>query len=181
MTESIQKRDFAAELGALGYPKFSHLEPTTKPKPAEVLLDALGEWDLDSRVLEGLPWLAMAYIDMDWDWLVQNAKLRHRQNGLGFVVSLASELADGRNDGQSSSKLRQCLEILEKARLSGEDTFCHDSMTQAERAWVREHRSPTAVTLESPHGHECRTPFLHPVTVRPCGHASTAAVSTIKG
>jgi hypothetical protein len=100
--------------------------------------------DLDSRVLEGLPWLALTYIDMDWDWLVQNANLRHRQNRLGFVVSLASELAGGKNDGQSSSKLRQCLEILEKARLSGEDTFCHDSMTQTERAWVRGHRSPTA-------------------------------------
>jgi len=33
---------------------------------------------------------------------------------------------------------------LERARLAREDTFCHDSMTQAERAWLREHRSPAA-------------------------------------
>ena len=31
-----------------------------------------------------------------------------------------------------------------KSRLAPEDTFCHDSMTQAERVWLREHRSPTA-------------------------------------
>jgi hypothetical protein len=38
MTER-QKRDSAAELGALGYPNYSYLKPPTKPKPAEVLLD----------------------------------------------------------------------------------------------------------------------------------------------
>ena len=81
---------------------------------------------------------------MEWDWLVQNAKLHLRQNRLGFVVSLARELAEGKNDRHGSTKLRQCLDILERARLSQEDTFCHDSMTQTERAWVREHRSPTA-------------------------------------
>jgi len=144
MTGPIQKRDFAAELGTLGYPDFSYLKATMTPKPDEVLLDALGEPDLDARVLEGLPWLALTYMDMDWDWLVQNAKLHQRQNWLGFVVSLASELAEGKNDRHGSSKLRQCLDILERARLSQEDTFCHDSMTQTERAWVREHRSPTA-------------------------------------
>jgi hypothetical protein len=105
---------------------------------------AAGESDLDVRVLEGLPWLALTCIDMDWDWPVQNAKLHHRQNRLGFVVSLASELAEGKNDVQRSSKLRKCLEVLERVRLSDENTFCHDSMTQAERACVRERRSPTA-------------------------------------
>jgi len=81
---------------------------------------------------------------MDWDWLLRNAKLRDRQNRLGFTVSLASELAEVKNDSGRVRKLRRCLEILERARLAREDTFCHDSMTHAEKAWVREHRSPTA-------------------------------------
>lgn len=144
MTEPTQKRDFAAELGGLGYPEFSYLSPTTRPNPAEVLLGALGESDLDARVAEALPWLALTYLDLDWDWLVQNAKLHHLQNRLGFVVSLASELAAGTNEGQCPSKLQQYLEILERARLSDEDTFCHGSMSQAERAWLRNRRSSTA-------------------------------------
>jgi hypothetical protein len=81
---------------------------------------------------------------MDWDWLVRNAKVHDRQNRLGFAVALASEVAEGKNENGRARKLRQCLEDLESARLAREDTFCHDSMTQAERAWLREHRSSAA-------------------------------------
>jgi hypothetical protein len=109
-----------------------------------VLLEALNEPNLDSRVAEGLPWLALAYVDMDWDWLVRNAKLRDRQNRLGFALSLATEVSEGKKESDRTKKLRSCLEVLESARLAREDTFCHDSMTQAERAWLREHRSPSA-------------------------------------
>jgi hypothetical protein len=108
------------------------------------LLDALTESDLDARVAEGLPWLARTYVDMDCDWLVRNAKLRDRQNRLGFAVSPASEVAEGKNNSERARKLRRCLEILERVRLAREDTFCHDSITQAERAWLRKHRSPAA-------------------------------------
>ncbi len=85
MTEPSLKHDFAAELGALGYPGFSYLNRKMRRDPAEVLLDAINESDLDTRVAEGLPWLVMTYVDMDWDWLVRNAKLRDRQNRLGFA------------------------------------------------------------------------------------------------
>jgi hypothetical protein len=141
---SSQKLDFSAELGALGYPGFSYLRVRRRRNPAEVLLAALNEPNLDSRVAEGLPWLALAYVDMDWDWLVRNAKLRDRQNRLGFVLSLASEVAVGKNGRQREDKLRQYVGVLENSRLVREDTFCHDSMTHAERVWLREHRSPTA-------------------------------------
>ncbi|HWO27901.1 MAG TPA: hypothetical protein VNO32_03795, partial [Candidatus Acidoferrum sp.] len=63
---------------------------------------------------------------------------------LGFAVSLASEVAARNNDADLGQKLRCHLATLENARLAREDTFCHDSMTQAERKWVREHRSPVA-------------------------------------
>ncbi len=141
---SSQKLDFSAELGALGYPRFSYLRVRRPRNPAELLLVALNEPNLDSRVAEGLPWVALAYVDMDWDWLVRNAKLRDRQNRLGFALSLASEVSEGKKEGERTRKLRSCLEVLESARLAREDTFCHDSMTQAERAWLREHRSPSA-------------------------------------
>jgi len=141
---SSQKLDFSAELGALGYPGFSYLRVRRPRNPAELLLVALNEPNLDSRVAEGLPWVALAYVDMDWDWLVRNAILRDRQNRLGFALSLASEVSEGKKEGERTRKLRSCLEVLESARLAREDTFCHDSMTQAERAWLREHRSPSA-------------------------------------
>lgn len=83
---------------------------------------------------------------MDWNWVVRNAKVRDRQNRLGFAVSLAAEDAesDSASDSDKVRKLRECLRSLEAARLAGEDTFCHDSMTNAERTWLREHRSPVA-------------------------------------
>jgi len=139
-----RKRDFTADLAALGYPGFAHLRTKVQKNPAGVLLDALNEPNLDGRVAEGLPWLTLAYVDMDWDWLVRNAKVRNRQNRLGFAVSLATEVAESKNDRGRARKLRPCLQVLERARLAREDTFCHDSMTQAERKWLREHRSPVA-------------------------------------
>jgi len=144
MRRSLQQRDFSAELGALGYPGFSYLRARRRRNPAQVLLEALSEPNLDARVAEGLPWLALTYVDMDWDWLVRNAKLQDRQNRLGFAVSLANEVAEGKNDSERARKLRQSLEVLESTRLVREDTFCHDSMTQVERAWLREHRSTVA-------------------------------------
>ncbi|MGA9978497.1 MAG: helix-turn-helix transcriptional regulator [Candidatus Sulfotelmatobacter sp.] len=144
MSGPFRMRDFSVELGALGYPGFSYLRARRQRNPAEVLLEALDQADLDARVAEGLPWLALTYVDMDWDWLVCNAKLRDRQNRLGFALSLATEVAVGENDGQRENALRQYAEILENSRLAREDTFCHDSMTRAERVWLRRRRSPTA-------------------------------------
>lgn len=144
LVRSSQKRDFSVELSSLGYPGFAYLRTRRRRNPAEVLLDALNQSDLDVRVAEGLPWLALTYVDMNWDWLVRNAKVHDRQNRLGFAVSLASEVAEGKNDRERTNKLHPCLEALESARLAREDTFCHDSMTQAERKWLRERRSPLA-------------------------------------
>jgi transcriptional regulator with XRE-family HTH domain len=138
------KHDFGADLAALGYPEFAYLGTKVRRNPAGVLLYALNQPDLDARVVEGLPWLALTYVDMDWDWLVQNAKLEDRQNRLGFAVYLASEVAEGRGDVRRTRKLKGCLEVLDRSRLAREDTFCHDSLTQVERAWLRDHRSAVA-------------------------------------
>ena len=143
-TTNADRRDFAGDLAALGYPAFAYLKTRARKNPASLLLDALNQPDLDARVTEALPWLALTYPDMDWDWLVRNAKVNEVQNRLGFVLALASELAKGANDRAKVEKLRKWLSALEKARLAREDTFCHESMTQAERSWLRQHGSRTA-------------------------------------
>ena len=141
---SSRLRDFSADLSALGYPAFSQLRARRRRNPAEVLLDALNQADLDPRVAVGLPWLALTYVDMDWNWLVRNAKLHDRQNRLAFALALASEVAAGNNDRAREEKLRQRVQRMENSRLAREDTFCRDSLTEAERAWLREHRSASA-------------------------------------
>jgi transcriptional regulator with XRE-family HTH domain len=145
--EAARRRDFGAELGALGYPGFSYLRLSSSrgPRnPAEVLLGALSEPNLDARVAEGLPWLVLRYVDMDWVWLTDNAKMRDLQNRLGFAVSLAIDTAKTKSDTEMVTALRSRLDVLEKARLAREDTFCHESMTLAEKVWLRQNRSAMA-------------------------------------
>src|SRR5437899_10134999 len=83
------------DLAALGYPGFAYLRPRTwRPKnPGEVLLTALAQEDLESRLVEALPWLVLRYSTLDWTWVVREAKVRDLQNRLGFVVGLARHLA----------------------------------------------------------------------------------------
>lgn len=144
MTTASRKLDFTAELGALGYPGFTYRRAKTRHNPADVLFSALNERDLDARVAEALPWLAFYFVDMDWDWLVRKAKLHDRQNRLGFTVSLARDVAEAKHNNRRIQELRKWVQVLEGSRLVREDTFCHDSMTDAERAWLRQNRSPLA-------------------------------------
>lgn len=135
---------FKKALGALGYPGFAYLRGSVKSNPAELLMEALDSEDLDSRVTEALPWLPVAYPKMDWDWLTLNAKLQDRQNRLAFVVDLASQVAGKRGDGTLERMLSERVETLQRSRLAAEDTLCKKSMTQAERKWLRTHRSVAA-------------------------------------
>lgn len=136
------------ELAALGYPGFSYLHRHrgARHNPAQVLFTALNEPDLDMRVVEGLPWLAFTFADLDWDWLVRNVKLHDRQNRLGFAVTLAKELAQKAGDHDRTENLSQREILLQPSLLAREDTFCHDSLTEAERNWLRVHRPPEART-----------------------------------
>jgi len=136
--------EFKSELGACAYPGFRYLRGKPTRNPAELLFCALDRADLDRRVVEALPWLALAFVNLDWDWLVMHAKLRDRQNRLGFVVELAKETADRRGDAMSSAKLLETLAVLRRSRLAEEDTLCHASMTEAERKWLRSKRPQPA-------------------------------------
>ena len=141
---SLDEDQLQADLGRLGYQGFAYLRGKPKRNPAQMLFSALDQSDLDSRLVEALPWLAYSYADMDWDWLVTNAKVHDRQNRLGYVVTLALKLGE---EGTHSSRLEKLVasqSLLERSRLAAEDTLCHDSMTQAERKWLRSHRPQEA-------------------------------------
>jgi len=102
----------AESLAKLGYPGFAYIRPRVQQKnPAEVLLTALAQEKLEARVAEALPWVAMQYAHSKSKWLVAQARKLNLQNRLGFVVSLALEVAErtaehDRGNVQSLRELR---------------------------------------------------------------------------
>jgi transcriptional regulator with XRE-family HTH domain len=134
----------AGALAALGYPGFAFLRSRRRLNPAEVLLAALRTPNLEARALEALPWVAVEFFGLDWDWLLAQVKLNDVQNRLGFVVTLARRLAERREDAATVSILTAVEERLLRSRLAMEDTLCHESMTRAERVWLRSHRPADA-------------------------------------
>jgi transcriptional regulator with XRE-family HTH domain len=135
---------FQKMLGSLGYPGFAYLRGSVRLNPVELLMDALDSDDLDSRVTEALAWLPLAYPHLNWDWLTANAKLRDRQNRLAYVVELARQAAEKAGSSRLEEELAARVAKLEPSRLVKEDTLCRESMTQAERAWLRDHRPKSA-------------------------------------
>ena len=133
----------AREVAALGYSGFSHLRSAGKRNPAAVLLMGLAQKDLESRVVECLPWLVLEYPDLNWNWLVARVKQEDLQNRLGFVVNLARRVSESK--GRDCATVLAGVEsLLERARLAREDTLCRDSVTRAERNWLRRMRPPQA-------------------------------------
>ncbi len=128
---------FRAQLGRLGYPGFAHVKRSGRRMRADVLLAAvLAVSDADTRVVEALPWLVkQREAELDFDWLVRQAKLGNFQNRLGFVIESAG--ADRREGTAAACE-------LQRARLLQEGTLCWDSMPIATRDWMRIHRSPLA-------------------------------------
>jgi hypothetical protein len=132
-----------AALGALGYPGFAYRRRRQGLNPAELLLRALKATDLDARVVEALVWVALTYANLDWEWLVRQAKLDDLQNRLGFLVTLARQLAEQKGKAEAVARLSQAEHALEYSRLQREDAF-RPSMTEAERRWLRQYRPPEA-------------------------------------
>jgi transcriptional regulator with XRE-family HTH domain len=130
-------------LAALGYEPLAYLRGRPALNPAEVLLTALSQEDLPSRLVEALPWLVLRYTDLNWGWLIERAKVHDVQNRLGYLVTLAREVVEGR-DTSLATQLDGLARRLERSKLAREDTLCHDSMTEAERRWLREERSAAA-------------------------------------
>ena len=113
--------------------------------PAELLVEALAQDDLDPRVTEALPWLLLHYEDLDVDWLVQQARARNLSNRLGFVVSLAKAVVKAAGTTAEGNELLDLLEAhLKESRLAKEDTLCQSSLSERERDWLRQTRPPEA-------------------------------------
>lgn len=135
----------ARRLAGLGYPGFAHLRAGSKTNPAAVVLEALLQPDLEVRLSEALPWVLLAYPDLDWQWLVDRSKLHDVQNRLGFVVALARAVSARRAEFSRADETLAVVERqLEHARLAREDTLARDSMPAAERRWLAENRPAVA-------------------------------------
>jgi transcriptional regulator with XRE-family HTH domain len=135
--ENVTAGFLAQGLASLGYPGFAHLRTrAVRMNPAEFLLTAVAQHNLEARVAEGLPWLVLRYSDMDFDWLVPRARMRNLQNRVGFSVTLA-RLAS-RNDALQAPE-----GMLADSKLQKEDSFCKD-LSEPERRWLREHSSDQA-------------------------------------
>lgn len=137
----------ARQLAALGYPGYEYLRPRMPPRnPGEVLLAALFRDELDSRLVEALPWLLLRYWEMDTGWLVGEANRFSLQNRLGFLVSLArrvSKQGDSRNESRDRV-LEQLEDVLVRSRMDREDTFLRPLRSEAELRWVILNRSEDA-------------------------------------
>ena len=133
-----------AALAGLHYPGFTHVRRRAFVNPAVVLLGALRSADLETRLVEALPWVAWRYSDLDWDWLSRRLKVDDQQNRLGFVVALAKLVASSKSDQTATARLTDVEARLERARLMAEDTLCRETMTNAERRWLASARSALA-------------------------------------
>ena len=112
--------------------------------PAEVLFDALDRPDLDARLVEALPWLPLEYPNMDWSRLTVEAKVRNRQNRLGFVVALAAKVAKRQAKHDVAQRLSQVVKTLEEARLAKADTLCQESWPPSQKEFAHKQRSALA-------------------------------------
>ena len=136
----------ARDLSRLGYPGFAYMRGGWLKNPGEVLLTALAQPNLDSRLAEALPWLLLHYPEVDSDWLVQQARGLNLTNRLGFVVDLAKRVLE-RNSETNSPRyhaMTSLSESLSSSRLAVEGTFGQESLTEAERNWLRANRPAEA-------------------------------------
>lgn len=139
-----KNEELAGDLGTLGYPNFAHLGSGRQKNPLEVLVSALKTEDLESRLVEALPWLVFSYPEMDWEELFRSVKLNDLQNRLGFVVCLARQLAEKAEDEHRSQILKEKEDRLAGSRLYREDAFNLRSLTETEKKWLKSHRSKEA-------------------------------------
>jgi transcriptional regulator with XRE-family HTH domain len=143
-TEALLPNQAVRALSALGYPAFAQFGTQPKLNPAELLVRTLDSENVEARLVEALPWVLVNFPSLDWQWLVRNAKQRDLQNRVGFVVTVAKELAERRNDRDTAETLRRWERVLEDSRLQREDAFSRESLTDAERTWLRTNRSTEA-------------------------------------
>lgn len=142
--EPLGDEQASAALAALGYPGFSHLKGARLKNPAEVLISVLSAGGLDARIVEALPWVVMNVSERNWKQVVAAAKIGDLQNLLGFVTSLARRVAEKRGERERAAVLKKREEALARSRLLKEDAFRSESLTETEKRWLRQNRTPEA-------------------------------------
>ena len=55
--QPVRPDDLQNQLASLGYPGFEHVRARQTSNPAEVVLSAVVQRDLDTRLVEALPWV----------------------------------------------------------------------------------------------------------------------------
>lgn len=140
---SVKNDELAQDLGTLGYPKFAFLKSKKTKNPLEVLFLALKIENLESRLVEALPWIIFTYSDLDWEKLFKLIKINDLQNKLGFLLCLAREIAERLKDGQKVEFLREREAELAKSRLLQETSFSRN-LTETEKKWLKTNRSADA-------------------------------------
>lgn len=143
---NIKSPDYlVSQLANLGYGKFSHFKKKSKKiNPAIILLSALKSDDLESRIVEALPWLVCKFPQMDWSQVIKSAKISDAQNRLGYILSLAYEKVRTETDKEKESFFKELLSDLEKSRLFCEDSFQRQNLTRSEKEWLKNNRPRNA-------------------------------------
>ena len=145
ITEKVDGQRLMEDLAKLDYPGFAYVRTRVRSKhPAEVLLTALAQEDLEGRAAEALPWLLLRYWHMDFDWLVGEAKKCDLQIRLGFVVNLARQLSGRAGEAERTQALASLESLLESSRLAQEDYFYRAPRNDRERHWLLENRPEAA-------------------------------------
>ena len=135
--------EIAQQLTRLGNPGLGGRRRGAQRNPAEVLLTALAQPDLDRRLVQALPWLFLRYPEMDAAWLLDRAKRLDVQNRLGFIVSLAREVREAKGE-VVPAHLADLEAALEHSRLARFGTLCQASMSEDEGRHLYENRSEQA-------------------------------------
>lgn len=133
----LSEDHLADSLARLGYPGFAAMKKRSEVNPAELVARALVHENLDTRLVEALPWVLAKFDDLDWEWLAAQCRVLNLQNRLGFLTQLAAALPN-------TAPLATALKELEASRLVNEGTLCRESMREAERNWVRKNRPDAA-------------------------------------
>ncbi len=139
----VTDAELAADLADLGYRGFAYLrrKRPRRKNPADVLLSALNAPQREARAVEALPWLLLAFPDMKWNEVTRFAKMNDLQNRLGFLVNVAGQMAEKKNDRSLANLLHTRETELEPSMLAREGTLCNENMTNAERRWLDSNRS----------------------------------------
>ena len=146
----VTAETLARDLAALGYPGFGHLgrRAGAAKHPGAVLLTALAQTELEARAVEALPWLLLRYWDLDQEWLLREAKTRDLQNRLGFVVSLARELAEREGNGPRRGLSMRSRSPSNEAGWRARTLWAAPrSRRPSDAGWTRTGRTPRATGI----------------------------------